>query len=82
MSDSDENMSAISDEEEDPEIYDLKDLCVLIGSKKNTIDLLFDTGNFKKPQQCSKKSCRHHMNVNEDSSTADGCIWRCPGCRK
>ena len=54
MSDSNENMSAISDEEEDSEIYDLKDLCVLIGSKKNTIDLLFDTVIFKKPQQCSK----------------------------
>ena len=37
MSDSDENMSAISDEEEDPEIYDLKDLCVLIGSKKTQL---------------------------------------------
>ena len=79
MSDSEYNSDPNSDE--DPEVYDLKDLCHLIGNKKQIVDLLFETGIFKQAR-CSNKACRKNMNVVAKASLEDGCHWVCSACKR
>ena len=81
MSETDEGENFESDEET-PEVYDLKDLCTLIGSKKRIIDLLFETGVFKNSQRCSNKECRKNMQVVVNNDCGDGCFWRCMTCKR
>ena len=80
MSDSEYNSDPNSDEE-DPGVYDLKDLCQLIGNKKQIIDLLFETGIFKQAR-CSNKTYRKNMNVVAKASLGDGCHWVCSACKR
>ena len=69
-------------DEKTSKIYDLKDLCALIGSKKSIVDLLFETRIFKNSQRCSNKACRKNMEMVVNSSWGDGCLWRCSTCKR